>query len=196
MALEEHLHEFAENHYFVPDDFDNKSGVELIRFGRNLAKPGYRSGPRIIDYYSIHFIRSGSVELKDESMNVTLSAGDLFCLFPHRTYSYRMIGSEVPLEMTWVAFDGALASTLTEMIPICPSAPYARAKMTKEVLLILELLLKTGIEKSRFSKLKRCGLIYRLFGQLAEQPKASDSEGDGSKEWIHDSMEYMKTHFG
>lgn len=98
--------------------------------------------------------------------------------------------------MTWVAFEGAMASPLLEMIPIRPSAPYVRKKLTLEVLLTLQQLLQSGNERSRRAKLMRCSLLYRLFDQLAERPGEAASADDSSKDWITVSLEYMRTHYG
>lgn len=196
MILEENTYEFSENIYFVSDEFDVGSSIWPIRFGRNTAKPGYHAGPRTINYYSLHFVRGGTAELTYGNEKATLKEGDMFCLFPDCSYSYRMIDDAAPLEMTWIAFDGVQAPSLLAMIPISPAAPFARKKLTKEIQLTLQQLLQAGKKQSSNVKLKRYSLLYRLFSQLVDPPDTAESSVSGPRDWILDSMEYMKTHYG
>lgn len=196
MSMEEHPQELAENYYFVHDEFDVGSGIWTVRIGQNEAKPGYRSGPRSIGYYSLHFVRSGAVEVDNGRMKAVLGEGDLFCLFPQYACSYRMLDRHTPLRMIWIAFDGPQVPALLDMIPLQPDVPYARNKTTVDMQLTLQQLLQTGGQTDRYYKLKRCSLLYRLFSQLSEQNEEPATVGSGPEQWIPESLEYMKTHYG
>lgn len=195
MSMEENSQEYAENYYFVPDEFDIHSGVWAVRIGQNEAKRGYHAGPKRIAYFSLHFVRGGAVELDNGRERIMLSEGGFFCLFPEHTYTYRMVDHKSPLEMTWVAFDGPQSSLLLNMISVSPEVPYAKKKITKELLLTLQQLLQTGNEQSRYNKLRRSSLLYRLFSQLCGHQEKVEAVRSGPKEWIPDSLEYMRTHY-
>ena len=197
MAFEETDKEFIETYYLVADELDANMGIWPLRMGRNKAKPAYCAGPKIISYYSLHVVLAGEVELTDRNVKTRLKTGDLFCLFPNRSYSYRIMSDagQAPLEMCWIAFEGALAASLLDMIPVRADMPFARNRLTKEVQLTLRLLLKTGAERSRRAKLKRCSLMYRLFSQLADKQEGTQYNTAEPGDWILDSVEYMKTHF-
>lgn len=196
MAYEETPQEFVEQYYFVPDAFDLKSGIYPLKAGRNRAKPNYQSGWRMIDYYSLHFVREGSVLLQEGGRETELGAGDIFCLFPQRICSYARIDSPEPLKMTWVAFDGAQAAELLAMIPLTPERPFAKSKLTAEVRQLLQQLLQFGMKQSRPAKAARFGLLYQLFSELARTEEEQRAEQRGPEEWIRAGMEYMKTHYG
>lgn len=195
MPMEEHPFEHAENFYLVPDELDMMSGIWTVRMGRNEAKKGYRAGPKSITYYSLHFVRKGEVELDNGYEKVKLSEGDLFCLFPQQTHSYRMIQEQPALEMIWIAFDGPQASALLNMIFIRPLIPYVHKKMTKEIVLTLQQLLQTGSQHNRYNKLRRSSLLYRLFSQLCGVGEKPEAIRNGPKEWIPDGLEYMRAHY-
>lgn len=195
MSREETAQEFAENSYLLPDEFDIQSGIWAVRIGQNEAKSGYRAGPKSIEYYSLHFVSSGVVELEHGDGRVELSEGDLFCLFPQQTHSYRMIVSDSPLQMIWVAFDGPQARALLSMIPVSATSPYAHKKITKELQLTLQQLLQTGNQNNHYNKLRRSSLLYRLFSQLCGQPGKEEVNRNGPKEWIPDSLEYMRAYY-
>src|SRR5690606_29080564 len=186
----------VKNVYLVPDEFDVQSGIWTVRLGQNVAKPGYRAGPRSIGHYSLHFVISGAVELDNGHEKVELDEGDLFCLFPQHAYSYRMLDHDSSLQMIWVAFDGPQASSLLARLPLQPMAPYAKKKVTKEIQFTLQQLLQSAIHNNIYNKLRRCSLLYRLFSQLCEQPEKAAATCNGPEKWIPDSLEYMNTHYG
>ncbi|MFX3631961.1 MAG: helix-turn-helix domain-containing protein [Candidatus Pristimantibacillus sp.] len=195
MPIEETPQEFIENYYFVPDEFDTQSGLWPVRFGQNEAKSGYRAGPKSIEYYSMHFVRSGAVELDTGGEKIELSEGDLFCLFPQQTHSYRKLESKSALEMSWIAIDGPQVPMLLSMVSISTNTPYARKKITKEILLTLQQLLQSGSTNNRYNKLRRSSLLYRIFSQLLGQADKAEVIRNSPKEWIADSMEYMRAYY-
>lgn len=105
-VLQEYDHEFAEFLYYTPAEIDKGSPFWLVRAGRNIAKPGYRIGPRRIECSSIHFVTEGSLMVEYKGQSCRLQAGDAFCMYPNETYLYYKPDDEPSLQLTWLAMDG------------------------------------------------------------------------------------------
>ncbi len=189
--------EIAENYYFVPDSFDLNAGIMPIRFGSNIAMQGYHAGPRSVPYFSLHFVRSGIVELRFENTTVQLSEGSCFCLFPQQIYSYKMVPNKIPLQMTWIAFGGPQAQQIMHWIGLSPSAPYLRREPDPELKNTLEKLLLAARHQQPYYRFLLASSLQHLFMLLCPFPEeAVVSIHEGPENWIPKSIEYMKTHFG
>ena len=68
--------------------YGKRGEIWILRTGRNRVKPHYSVGPKVSENYASHFVLNGMVSLAYGDEEVTLSAGDVFCLFPHTRYSY------------------------------------------------------------------------------------------------------------
>jgi hypothetical protein len=99
--------------YALPVPLQTSGGCWIVRAGRNLAKPHYEVGPKVIRQFGLHLVLNGVVKVSEGKMESILEKGDAFCLFPGRTYSYRTLsGNNPPLQMAWLAVDGPQSSLL------------------------------------------------------------------------------------
>jgi len=192
--VREHSSEFMEAWYHTPDNFDRMGGIWPLRIGRNVAKPDYRSGPRQIDYYSMHFVREGRVELLYGNQVAVLGRGDLFCLFPHVTYVYRIVPSPRTLEMVWLAFDGDQAGPMLAMAGISEQKPYLHGAVNKDLDILLQQMLQVMSVRGTKYVLALNGLIYRMFAGLIpeQEPETVRTETAG---WVRQSITFMNAHY-
>jgi AraC-like DNA-binding protein len=193
--MKEYEYEFAEFLYYTPGDLDRQARMWPVRAGRSLAKPNYRVGPKRIECYSFHFIHAGKLRLKYGGKAVTLQSGDLFCLFPDRTYYYEMAPAELTLRMSWLALDGERVPPLLKLIGLSPDKPYLEKAVTPQVKKTAEqtIQLLSGLERwNPAAALELQGLINRLFaGFLAgcSRPRFAESAG-----WLKECLAYMELH--
>lgn len=195
--MKEYSHEFAEYLFHTPSDFEKTGGLWIIRAGRNKAKADYQVGPRMIECYSLHFIISGSATFLYGNDTVTLSKGDLFCLFPHQRYSYHVnaSASDSDLRMYWLAFDGGHAQSVLKRLGLTPELPYLKSIQSYEhepVIVRIHNLLRE--KKKNAGELELVSLLYQLFAHLSEQPSSSLSTF-GSVDWLKRAVQYMDTHY-
>lgn len=186
--------EFIETHRQVPTALQQEGGIYLLRTGRNVAKPHYAVGPRTIECYSFHFIMEGSLEFIDGNRKYELQAGQLFCLFPHATYSYRKLGTEEErLSMCWLAMTGAQAALMVKELGLSLDHPYMAEKLGKRIM-ALAMRIHRSMGEDYFMQQS---LLYELFSLL----RAVRAEGEPapSKEnpldWLHDCRRYMELHY-
>ncbi|MFK7694171.1 helix-turn-helix domain-containing protein [Paenibacillus sp. HJGM_3] len=133
--MKEYAHEYAEFKYRMPGDLERAGGLWPLRIGCNIAKPSYWVGPRAIECYSIHWVRSGSLLLDSPEGRYRLEAGDWFCKFPQVVYQYGIAGTEEelagrsagPLKLGWLAFDGPQAAAMLQGAGVTPEQPVKRA---------------------------------------------------------------------
>ena len=193
--MQEYDYEFADFIYYTPGNLDREGRLWPVRAGRSQAKPNYKVGPKRIECYSLHLIQDGMLRLEYGGRQTDLRKGDLFCLFPGRTYHYRMLPADKPLRMVWLALDGERAKPLLELAGLSPDKPYGRN------------LVNAGVEASAVRTIRRleeierwspsaalelqslvCGLFAELIPDTAS-PYSSDNAG-----WIDECLEYMELH--
>ncbi|WP_372630224.1 AraC family transcriptional regulator [Cohnella sp.] len=193
--MQEYDYEYAEFFYYTPADLDREGRLWPVRAGRSRAKPNYKVGPKRIECYSLHFIHDGMLRLEHDGKQTDLRKDDLFCLFPDRTYHYRMLPSDTPLRMSWLALDGDRAKPLLELAGLSPEKPYGRKLATPRVKDAAEQTIRTLAEVERWSPSAALKLQSLVCGLLADLIPATASVSSAeSSGWIGECLEYMELH--
>jgi AraC-like DNA-binding protein len=192
--MKDYGHEYANIQFYTPNEFEKLGGLWPLRTGQNIAKANYAVGPRFIECYSVHFVLSGSVTFSYTNETVTLSNGDLFCLHPHLTYSYRVTdyNPNDPLCMRWLAFYGNQAAPLLKRLGIIQQKPYLRSKVTSELEALLKLMFDLMKVREKDGDLKLQTMMYRMFDLLSQPPPSDVTD---RTDWLNKSLQYMDTHF-
>ncbi|WP_409345034.1 AraC family transcriptional regulator [Paenibacillus sp. MBLB4367] len=199
-GMTEYGHEFAEHLLYAPSGWEKDSGIWPVRAGTNVAKTNYRVGPKIIEWYSLHAVRSGKVSLSFGTETVELEKGDMFCLFPGVTYDYKIVPSCAPLLLGWAAFNGGQSRWLLELGGLKPQCPYARSAYKGEAREAFEELLgqfRCSLQRESGgtgSYLKLVSLLYRLFDRIEAQ-RQHPNTAPKQNEWVERSEAFMRTHF-
>lgn len=196
--MRETHHEFIESQYYLPTEFDKMGGVWPLKVGYNISKPNYHMGPRIIEYFSIHFVTQGRVLYTYKNQKSVLREGDVFCLYPDTNHEYQTLCLEQdpPLKMHWLAFGGPQSHSLMDMIGFSSSTPFLRSKVNHDVAAtlnrILEIMkMKNSIEQER---LLLSSLFFQVLFQLTEDGTGR-LETASNNVWIEKSVDFMNTYF-
>jgi AraC-like DNA-binding protein len=193
--LQEYSHEYAENYYHAPSPLDRMGGIVPIRIGHNLAKPNYRIGPRFIVYYSFHFVLSGNVTYCWDEHQVTLSPGDLFCLFPHHIHEYFVHAQAVePLRMFWIAIEGKQLPTLVKRLGLSAGSPYINSLFDAALESQLFELIALWKKDEHQDDLRLTSGLYRLFSNMLVN-YVPIKQVKSTEDWIKRSLEYMKLYY-
>lgn len=189
MKLEENPQEYADVRLQVPSEFQQRSGLCLLRSGMSRTKPHYEIGPRKLIHYSLHFVIKGTLELQDETSTYLLEAGTMFCLFPDITYRYKK-ASDKPLELCWLLLDGFLVRPALSMLGMQEHKPFAVQPWGQQMKLLHERIHHT-IGKD--SPLLQQSLLYELL-QLLQTTQESGAGREPSA-WLEYCALYMQLHY-
>lgn len=189
--------ETAEYLYYALNGLDKQCSIWPVRGGSTVTKRGYYAGPKRIESYSLHIVKEGTVRVEwDGANSVTLSGGDMFCLFPKRTYTYYAIEGAAPPKMNWIVIDGPCAAEMLNLTGISGEKPFLEGIWTQEAERVLEGLLglmrggETGNANVR--SLEMQSHLYRLLAALCRTaPKAHAMD---TADWVKQSMSYIRQH--
>ncbi|WP_409343840.1 AraC family transcriptional regulator [Paenibacillus sp. MBLB4367] len=192
--MKEYDSEYAELIYCTPSALEKEGALWLLRAGRCEAKPNYKAGPKWNEYFSIHFVREGQVLLTYKDRRVALRKGDLFTMFPHDVYEYKIDPAVSRLEMAWINFEGRHADRLLRAIGMSEEVPFLQGVLNKETEdLVRQLLQAIRSSYSEGSCLQAIGLLYGLFARLTPAP-AGPSVKQTRTAWLDKSVEFIHTH--
>lgn len=192
--MKEFSHEFAEHWYYNPSPLLKSGGLWPIRGGRNIAKSNYRMGPRMITYFSIHFVLEGEGVFRQNNIDTTIQKGDIFCLFPHQTHYYATDPNH-PLKMFWLAFDGKQAKPIINQIGLSKYSSHQNGILNDDIVSIIEELTNFFKTTSETDDLKCISIIYHLFHQFYLQSQRLNLSSYSSSDWFQKSKEYMDIHY-
>jgi AraC-like DNA-binding protein len=192
--MREYDYEYADFIYYTPGELDKAGGLWPVRAGRCLAKPHYKVGPKRIECYSIHFVREGRLRLEYEGWQVELARGDLFVLFPNRTYHYEMLPAERPLEMCWLAIDGDRVEALLQLAGLTEQETFRRGTASSRVEVAADRVIDALERVQRLRPSEALDLQAHLYGLLAAMMPDEPTQGSELASWIHECAEYMELH--
>ncbi|MDQ0900693.1 MULTISPECIES: AraC family transcriptional regulator [unclassified Paenibacillus] len=191
--MQEYAHEYADIWYALPTPLQTSGGCWIVRAGRNRAKPHYEVGPKIIRQFGFHLVLSGTLKVSEGKVEVVLEKGDVFCLFPGRSYSYRSLSEDKsPLQMAWLAVDGPQASLLLAEAGLSPESFFGRQLMDHRVWGTLRLIFQ-GYETENLDPLKEQSLLMELFWRLKKQSSLSVKK-DPKRHWLVRVKDYLELH--
>ncbi|WP_123043897.1 AraC family transcriptional regulator [Cohnella candidum] len=193
--MQEYDYEFAQFLYYTPGYIEKEGQLWPVRAGRSIAKPHYKVGPKRIECYSLHFVHEGIVRFEfDDGKWIDLRRGDLFCLFPGRTYHYRQVPSENPLRLSWLALNGNRVKPLLELSGLTPGKPFLKT-VPPAVWDSAERVIQALSDGERWTPATAMKLqtsICGLFSDFISDSALHDAvEPSG---WIHECMDFMELH--
>ncbi|WP_282937515.1 AraC family transcriptional regulator [Paenibacillus sp. RC67] len=190
--MQEYTHEYAERWIHETDAFDKSSGLFLLHMGHNIAKPDYSNGPRQKAHYTIHFVREGRIQFIYGGNEVELGKGDMFCMFPHTSYTYRVAPSESRLKMIWFAFNGSQVPELMTMAGFAPDNTYQRKVIDPDLESIFHQMTQMPKNLTKKQLVLWNSLMYRIFAKfIPEQvPTAAPRTPDF---WLRKSLDFIHT---
>jgi AraC-like DNA-binding protein len=193
--LKDYENEFADFYYYTPNQWDKDGKFCPVRGGESMTKPGYSVGPKRIECYSMHFVRMGSIQLEYEGKQKTLGAGDIFCLYPWRTYTYRREDQDSALQLCWLALEGPGTESMLTRIGFRREEPYIEKREMPPVYSVLKKMyekMRKGVPLQMKESFELQALLYQLFSMLIKDDMMSGEFGPSN--WVRRSMEYIDLH--
>ncbi len=145
--------------------------LDLYYCGTQDCGPGHAFGPGVKDHFKLHYIHSGRGSYTAGGATRTLSAGQVFLIYPDTLVRY-VADMDDPWKYSWVAFDGLNAGTYMSRAGFDAANTVATCGDAESVESDLSALIRSSqIEKDR--EIRLVGLLYIFMSTLIGQARFS-----------------------
>ncbi|KRF03142.1 AraC family transcriptional regulator [Paenibacillus sp. Soil766] len=188
-----------ESYYVVSNPLPaGESDFTVLFAGESQTKPEHRLGPKVYDYYLIHYVLSGRGVFSTHGEEYAIGAGDSFVIEPEQLISY--VSDELdPWHYCWIAFNGAQAAKLVGEARLTPANPIihnARNRHMPVLFRQIQLALKS---KKSNAQLKATGYLSLLLGEYCETLSTPVITGlvteDESDRIVQQAIHYLSTQY-
>ncbi|NEW07535.1 AraC family transcriptional regulator [Paenibacillus sp. SYP-B3998] len=157
-----------DSYYVVSNPLPAQDQKLTVLFaGESQTKPEHRLGPKVVDYYLIHYVISGKGVFSCHGQEHELGTGDSFIIEPEQLISY--VSDELdPWHYCWIAFTGAHASHLVNSIGVNPLHPVIYTKRNRHIPVLFRHIQQALRAKKINAQMKACGYLQLLFADYYE----------------------------
>lgn len=188
-----------ESYYVVSNPLPaGESDFTVLFAGESQTKPEHRLGPKVYDYYLIHYVISGRGVFSSHGEEYAIGAGDSFVIEPEQLISY--VSDEiVPWHYCWIAFTGAQAAKRVGEAGLTPASPIIHIARNRHIpVLFRKIQLALKSRKSN-AQLKATGYLSLLLGEYCEALSAPVVTGlvaeDESDRIVQQAIHYLSTQY-
>ena len=150
-----------------PVSYENSS-LHVLFAGESQTKPSHALGPKIYDYYLLHYIESGKGIYKTEHHTYHLKQGDLFLIHPSQLVSY-ISDEKEPWRYRWIAFTGTEADEQVRYTGFTLDLPVSSAGEQEQFSKLLGMMQEAFYEKKESAHLTSLGCLYLVFALAKER---------------------------
>lgn len=188
-----------ESYYVVSNPLPSKEGVLTVLFaGESQTKPVHRLGPKVYDYYLIHYVISGKGVFSTQGEDYELGAGESFVIKPEQLISY-VSDEHDPWHYCWIAFTGEQASELIAATGVNPLQPIIHATRNRHIPVLFRHIQQALRAKKSNAQLRSIGYLYQLLGEYCETLSASAAAGfvaeAESDRVVQQAIHYLSTQY-
>ncbi|MNB81772.1 Arabinose operon regulatory protein [compost metagenome] len=188
----EHTYSVGSN----PVYFENQN-LHVLFAGESQTLPVHQAGPKIYDYYLLHFIESGCGLFTTEHRKYELGPGDCFLIHPGQLVSY-VSDRQQPWRYRWAAFTGAGADSLVLQAGFAPQQPVLSTAEGTVIPVALEGMMQAFYANKDSAHLTSLGYLYLVIGEATERHlSASRLPGAESqvKRTVKQMIHYMASQY-
>jgi AraC-like DNA-binding protein len=188
----DHTYSVASN----PVSFD-KQDLHVLFAGKSQTLPQHQAGPKIYDYYLLHYVEGGSGIFRTEQRTYELGAGDCFLIHPGQLVSY-ISDSEHPWRYRWAAFTGLKSEELVQQTGLTPEQPVLSTDEGSTIPGALGGMMEAFYANKESAHLTSLGYMYLIVGEAAERLSTlSRLPGAGSqvKRTVKQMIHYMSSQY-
>ncbi len=178
------MNTFQDNYF----DFRLQGDLNLHYCGNRVGSINHKYVHRQ-NAYLLTYVVSGCAALVAHGREYTLSAGDVYVMFPESGSSY-VTQAGVPWSIRWVTLTGTQLQELLPLLGLTPESPVVRAVDPPRIERLLETLFDKTMRADLKSKIATTSLLYELLSCLA-QPSAVPIE----HAVIADAVGYISRHY-
>lgn len=189
----------SESYYVVSNPLPSQESELTVLFaGESQTKPEHRLGPKVYDYYLIHYVISGKGVFSSQGEEYGLGAGDSFVIEPEQLISY--VSNETdPWHYCWIAFTGTQAAALVSLAGVNPLHPIIHTKRNRHIPVLFRHIQQALRSKKANAQLKSIGYLHLLLGEYCETLSASILAGvvteAESDRIVQQAIHYLSTQY-
>lgn len=189
----------TESYYVVSNPLPSQESELTVLFaGESQTKPEHRLGPKVYDYYLIHYVISGKGVFSSQGEEYELGAGDSFVIEPEQLISY--VSDETdPWHYCWIAFTGIQAAALVASTGVNPLQPIIHTKRNRHIPVLFRHIQQALRSKKANAQLKSIGYLHLLLGEYCETLSASTLAGvvteAESDRIVQQAIHYLSTQY-
>jgi AraC-like DNA-binding protein len=150
----------------------DKQNLHVLFAGESQTLPVHQAGPKIYDYYLLHFIESGFGHFTTEHRKYALGPGDCFLIHPGQLVSY-VSDQEQPWRYRWAAFTGADADELVLQAGFSPQQPVLTTEEGTVIPGAVAGMMQSFYANKESAHLTSLGYLYLIIGEAAERHLSS-----------------------
>lgn len=144
-----------------------KGNLHVLFAGESQTRTDHRVGPKVYDYFLLHFVEQGKGSFRTEFSSFDLGEGDCFLIHPEELVTYASDVAE-PWRYRWIAFTGAEAAGLVHRAGFTPERPVLRDGKNSIIPQLLRRVLQAFQSKKTSSHLLSLGLLHELMAEAQE----------------------------
>jgi AraC-like DNA-binding protein len=173
------------------------SDLHVLFAGESQTGADHRLGPKVYDYFLLHFVEQGKGSFQNEFAYYSLSAGDCFLIQPNQLVSYASDKSE-PWRYRWIAFSGNKANELVQRAGFTPQSAVFSADMDSSIPGMLESVLCAFRARKPSSHLASLGYLYLIMAEAEEKlvrESALPAGESGVQRTVKQMIHYMTSQY-
>lgn len=187
------------SYFVVSNPLTSQNSELLVLFtGESQTKPEHRLGPKVYDYYLIHYIISGKGVFTCRGEEYELGAGDSFLIEPEQLVSY-ISDPEEPWHYCWIAFTGPRASGLVAETGVSSARPIVRMNRNRHIPVIFHQIRHAFRARGANAQLKASGYLHLLLSEYCAAlaiPSASWAVADAENDRVvQQAIHYLSTQY-
>lgn len=190
----------TESYYVVsnPETAPENSPLTVLFSGNSQTKPGHKPGPKVVDYYLLHYIMSGKGSYACMGKTYRLGAGDSFLIEPGKLIHYEADGDE-PWHYRWIAFEGPQAAMMLKEIGLSSLAPIVHTGRRRSIGKLYHQIQQTFQSRSNSANLRANGILHLLFAEYAEalrpQQASAPRQATGREQTVQQALHYLTAQY-
>ncbi|SDO01010.1 AraC-type DNA-binding protein [Paenibacillus sp. yr247] len=189
----------SDSYYVVSNPLPSgESALTVLFAGESQTKPLHRLGPKVYDYYLIHYVISGKGVFSYQGEEYELGAGDSFVINPEQLISYLSDETD-PWHYCWIAFTGEQAASLVASTGINPQQPIIHTTRNRHIPVLFRHIQQALRSKMANAQLKSIGYLHLLLGEYCETLSASIAAGivteAESDRIVQQAIHYLSTQY-
>ncbi|ANE46987.1 AraC family transcriptional regulator [Paenibacillus swuensis] len=190
----------TESYYVVsnPSVAVKDQGLRVLFAGHSQTKPGHKNGPKVFDFFLVHYVKSGKGVFTCLGKHYELQAGDSFFIKPGRLVTYQADAQD-PWEYRWIACAGEAAEAMFDEAGISSHTPVIRVAGNRWFPVLFNQMERTLKEKGDNVNRKTIGYWHLLLAeyQEAQSPKrdAGPDVFDEIGQTVQAAVQYLSTQY-